>query len=117
MLSLDDNRWISLSHCYGPGVQDLEGPYLRTIMKAALVIAFGSAAFWLLNDAMTFALYAPSAARAGGCYTKIELWLGTTEPDDRLRTAELFSGLALLMAAVGWPVVTVVRRVRRAESA
>jgi hypothetical protein len=89
---------------------------MRAILKAAFVLISGGAGLWLLNDAMTFYLLAPSAGLAGGCYTTIELWLGATEPG-RIRDAEFYSGFALLLTAVGWPVLGVVRRLRRATSA
>ena len=89
---------------------------MRTILKTTVVIASGWVALGLLNDAMTFYLLAPSAGRANGCYTTIELWLGATEPG-RIRDAEFFSGFALLLTAVGWPVLGVVRRLRRGRSA
>jgi hypothetical protein len=85
---------------------------MRAILKLALLIVVGLVALWLLNDALTFALYAPSAERAGGCYTTIELWIAATQPDDRIRQAELFSGLGLLLTAVGWSVFGAFRWVR-----
>jgi hypothetical protein len=90
---------------------------MRAIFKPALFIAAVLLPLWLLNDAMTFALHAPSAGRAGGCYTTIEVWLDATQPDDRVRQAELFSGLGLLVATVGWSVFTVFRQLRRRRSA
>lgn len=60
---------------------------------------------WLLNDSMTFTLYAdPGGMR--GCYTRLEVWLGrldsTTPPSDGIRFAELLSGAALgLLIPVG----------------
>jgi hypothetical protein len=90
---------------------------MRAISKTALSIAAVLLALWLLNDAMTFALYAPSAGRAGGCYTAIEIRLGGTQPDDRVRTAELFSGLGLFVTTVGWSVFAAFRRLRHRRGA
>ena len=89
---------------------------MRAILKTALFIATALLALWLLNDAMTFALHAPSAGRAGGCYTTIEVWLDATQPDDRVRTAEFFSGLGLLLTTIGWSVFAF-RRLRHRRGA
>jgi hypothetical protein len=90
---------------------------MPAILKPAILIVAALVALWLLSDALTFALYAPSAERAGGCYTTIEVWLGSTQPDDRVRQAELFSGLGLLLITVGWSVFGAFHRLRHRRGA
>jgi hypothetical protein len=90
---------------------------MRTILNPAILIFSALVTLWLLSDALTFALHPPSADRAGGCYTTIELWLGSTQPDDRVRQSELFSGLGLLLITVGWPVLGAFERLRHRRDA
>jgi hypothetical protein len=82
---------------------------MRTIVTSVVLVATAAAALWLLNDAMTFALYAPSAERAVGCYTTIEDWVGVKRPG-RIRTAEASSGLGLLVTVVTLPLWQIFRR-------
>jgi len=60
---------------------------------------------WLLNDSMTFTLYADRAGMLG-CYTQIEVRLGRLDrgapPSDKIRFTELLSGAGLgLLLPVG----------------
>jgi len=88
---------------------------MRLTLQTTIVLVVGVVALWLLNDAMTFMLYAPSPERQMGCYTAVELWLGVTEPHDSIRQTELFSGLSLLAAIVAAAVMWATRRRRRGK--
>jgi hypothetical protein len=88
---------------------------MRVILKTTAALVTSFVALWLLNDAMTFALYAPSPERQMGCYTAVELWLAVTEPHDSIRQTELFSGLSLLAAVIIAAMMTAIRRRRRGK--
>jgi hypothetical protein len=66
------------------------------VMKIATIALLSIIGFWLLNDAMTFALYAadPLSGRAYGCYTTIENLLGVKQPS-AVRRAQSLMGVAL----------------------
>jgi hypothetical protein len=69
-----------------------------TMMRIALVAVGTTLGLWLLNDSMTFTLYADQSGMRG-CYTQLEVAMGrlnhTTIPSDGIRFAELLSGAAL----------------------
>ena len=88
---------------------------MRRIVHTMAVLVTGLVALWLLNDAMTFALYAPWTGHRGGCYTAVELWLGVSEPHDAIREAEGLFGLSLLSAVVGGTLIWAIRRRRRGK--
>jgi hypothetical protein len=81
---------------------------MRAILKPGILIPAALVVLWLLNDALTFTLYARSAERGFGCYTAIELWLGAAQPG-WIRQAELISGLGLILTALGFGVRATVR--------
>jgi|SRR5258705_11425192 hypothetical protein len=73
-------------------------------MKIASIVLLSIIGLWLLNDAMTFALYAadPLSGRARGCYTTIENLLGVKQPS-AIRGVQSVTGIAL---AFGVPLAS-----------
>jgi hypothetical protein len=90
---------------------------MRAILKSALLVAAARVALWLLDDALTFTLYAPSAERVGGCYTRIEVWLDVTRHDNGIRQTELISGAGVIVTALSWVVMDGLRSVRNRRGA
>jgi hypothetical protein len=73
-------------------------------VKIATIALLSIIGFWLLNDAMTFTLYAadPRSGRGYGCYTTIENLLGVKQPS-AIRGGQSLIGVAL---AFGVPLAT-----------
>ena len=78
-------------------------------LSTIAVAAFG----YLVNDAMVFALSPadPISGRIRGCYTFIESIVGVFEPNDTLRSSQLYVGSLGVLVACGYLVRAVARMV------
>jgi hypothetical protein len=87
---------------------------MRSTVRRALGALAVLLGLWLIDDALTFTLYADSSTgRMRGCFTAIEIWFGATEPRDVIRSAELVSGIGLVAGSVISLVGTSIRSRRR----
>ena len=98
---------MALTLLYDDDVTVNDGRYNASVMKIATIALLSIIGLWLLNDAMTYALYAadPLSGRARGCYTAIEFLMGVKQPS-AIRAAQSLMGAGF---AFGVPLALAAR--------